>query len=179
MKSRFTPYMCCFIPSWFPCLEQFFHLFSPHDIDFKESRIVVLSHILALFDSFFVVMFKLTFYILCLCLGLLVKFLRWYSLIITSLPFFPSFLHNLSFFFLTLPFVAAELSQGGCMSSFRWNRGGDFKGRKWDTDLPTDAAVSLEFCFVFSVLLLGLCFHFSIIKISIKKHLETKVEIKN
>ncbi|XP_049570456.1 transmembrane protein 209 isoform X2 [Orcinus orca] len=35
-----------------------------------------------------------------------------------------------------------ELSQGGCMSSFRWNRGGDFKGRKWDTDLPTDSAIS-------------------------------------
>ncbi|POI33257.1 hypothetical protein CIB84_002990 [Bambusicola thoracicus] len=35
-----------------------------------------------------------------------------------------------------------ELSQGGCMSSFRWNRGGDFKGRKWDTDLPTDSSVS-------------------------------------
>ncbi|NXQ83725.1 TM209 protein, partial [Nyctibius grandis] len=34
-----------------------------------------------------------------------------------------------------------ELSQGGCMSSFRWNRGGDFKGRKWDTDLPTDSSV--------------------------------------
>lgn len=29
------------------------------------------------------------------------------------------------------------------MSSFRWNRGGDFKARKWDTDLPTDCAVSL------------------------------------
>ncbi|XP_029821480.1 transmembrane protein 209 [Manacus vitellinus] len=34
-----------------------------------------------------------------------------------------------------------ELSQGGCMSSFRWNGGGDFKGRKWDTDLPTDSSV--------------------------------------
>ncbi|XP_064360068.1 transmembrane protein 209-like isoform X3 [Dromaius novaehollandiae] len=34
-----------------------------------------------------------------------------------------------------------ELSQGGCMSSFRWNRGGDFKGRKWGTDLPTDCAI--------------------------------------
>ncbi|XP_025027448.1 transmembrane protein 209 isoform X2 [Python bivittatus] len=32
-----------------------------------------------------------------------------------------------------------ELSQGGCMSSFRWNRGGDFKARRWDTDLPTDS----------------------------------------
>ena len=28
------------------------------------------------------------------------------------------------------------------MSSFRWNRGADFKARKWDTDLPTDSAVS-------------------------------------
>ncbi|XP_068526273.1 transmembrane protein 209 isoform X2 [Anas acuta] len=40
-----------------------------------------------------------------------------------------------------------ELSQGGCMSSFRWNRGGDFKGRKWDTDLPTDSAIIMHvFC---------------------------------
>uniref|UniRef100_A0A667GEQ3 Transmembrane protein 209 n=1 Tax=Lynx canadensis TaxID=61383 RepID=A0A667GEQ3_LYNCA len=37
-----------------------------------------------------------------------------------------------------------ELSQGGCMSSFRWNRGGDFKGRKWDTDLPTDSAIIMH-----------------------------------
>lgn len=29
------------------------------------------------------------------------------------------------------------------MSSFRWNGGGDLKNRKWDTDLPTDCAVSL------------------------------------
>ena len=35
------------------------------------------------------------------------------------------------------------------MSSFRWNRGGDFKGRKWDTDLPTDSAVSPQFYFYF------------------------------
>ncbi|XP_004856392.1 transmembrane protein 209 isoform X2 [Heterocephalus glaber] len=40
-----------------------------------------------------------------------------------------------------------ELSQGGCMSSFRWNRGGDFKGRKWDTDLATDSAIIMHvFC---------------------------------
>nr|XP_016853879.1 PREDICTED: transmembrane protein 209 [Anolis carolinensis] len=40
-----------------------------------------------------------------------------------------------------------ELSQGGCMSSFRWNRGGDFKARKWDTDLPTDSAILMHvFC---------------------------------
>ncbi|KAM9650496.1 transmembrane protein 209 isoform 4-T5 [Trichechus inunguis] len=43
--------------------------------------------------------------------------------------------------------VKLELSQGGCMSSFRWNRGGDFKGRKWDTDLPTDSAIIMHvFC---------------------------------
>ncbi|XP_025900108.1 transmembrane protein 209 isoform X2 [Nothoprocta perdicaria] len=40
-----------------------------------------------------------------------------------------------------------ELSEGGCMSSFRWNRGGDFKGRKWDADLPTDCAILMHiFC---------------------------------
>ncbi|NWU72474.1 TM209 protein, partial [Pterocles burchelli] len=40
-----------------------------------------------------------------------------------------------------------ELSQGGCMSSFRWNQGGDFKGRKWDTDLPTDSSIIMHiFC---------------------------------
>ncbi|XP_074725736.1 transmembrane protein 209-like [Strix uralensis] len=40
-----------------------------------------------------------------------------------------------------------ELSQGGCMSSFRWNRGGEFKGRKWYTDLPTDSSIVMHvFC---------------------------------
>ncbi|XP_064417280.1 mesoderm-specific transcript homolog protein isoform X2 [Latimeria chalumnae] len=40
-----------------------------------------------------------------------------------------------------------ELAHGGCMSSFRWNGGGDFKGRKWDTDLPTDSAIIMHmFC---------------------------------
>ncbi|XP_002730812.1 transmembrane protein 209-like [Saccoglossus kowalevskii] len=35
----------------------------------------------------------------------------------------------------------AELSQGGCMSDFRWNGGGDYRGRKWDHDLPTDCVI--------------------------------------
>ncbi|XP_029472155.1 transmembrane protein 209 isoform X2 [Rhinatrema bivittatum] len=40
-----------------------------------------------------------------------------------------------------------ELSHGGCMSSFRWHAGGEFKGRKWDTDLPTDSAIIMHvFC---------------------------------
>lgn len=38
--------------------------------------------------------------------------------------------------------VLSELAHSGCMSSFRWNSGGDLKNRKWDTDLPTDCAVS-------------------------------------
>lgn len=38
----------------------------------------------------------------------------------------------------------AELAHSGCMSSFRWNGGGDLKNRKWDTDLPTDSAVCLQ-----------------------------------
>lgn len=40
-----------------------------------------------------------------------------------------------------------ELSHSGCMSSFRWNGGGDLKNRKWDTDLPTDCAILMHvFC---------------------------------
>ncbi|XP_036373923.1 transmembrane protein 209 [Megalops cyprinoides] len=37
-----------------------------------------------------------------------------------------------------------ELAHSGCMSSFRWNGGGDWKGRKWDTDLPTDSAILMH-----------------------------------
>ncbi|XP_062928262.1 transmembrane protein 209 isoform X1 [Mobula hypostoma] len=40
-----------------------------------------------------------------------------------------------------------ELAHGGCMSSFRWSGGGEFKSRKWDTDLPTDSAIIMHmFC---------------------------------
>uniref|UniRef100_A0A8D3BNN6 Transmembrane protein 209 n=1 Tax=Scophthalmus maximus TaxID=52904 RepID=A0A8D3BNN6_SCOMX len=40
-----------------------------------------------------------------------------------------------------------ELAHSGCMSSFRWNRGGDLKSRKWDTDLPTDCGILMHvFC---------------------------------
>lgn len=37
-----------------------------------------------------------------------------------------------------------ELAHSGCMSSFRWNSGGDLKNRKWDTDLPTDSVVLMH-----------------------------------
>uniref|UniRef100_A0A8B9LSN7 Transmembrane protein 209 n=1 Tax=Astyanax mexicanus TaxID=7994 RepID=A0A8B9LSN7_ASTMX len=37
-----------------------------------------------------------------------------------------------------------ELAHSGCMSSFRWNGGGNLKNRKWDTDLPTDSAILMH-----------------------------------
>ncbi|XP_038067904.1 transmembrane protein 209-like [Patiria miniata] len=37
-----------------------------------------------------------------------------------------------------------ELASGGCMSDFRWNKGCDFKGRKWDEDLPSDCAMVMH-----------------------------------
>ncbi|KAJ8262256.1 hypothetical protein GJAV_G00164380 [Gymnothorax javanicus] len=37
-----------------------------------------------------------------------------------------------------------ELAHSGCMSSFRWNAGGEWKSRKWDTDLPTDSAILMH-----------------------------------
>lgn len=36
----------------------------------------------------------------------------------------------------------SELGSGGCMSAFKWNGGGDFKGKPWEENLPTDSAVS-------------------------------------
>ncbi|KAG7268776.1 hypothetical protein CRUP_034260 [Coryphaenoides rupestris] len=40
-----------------------------------------------------------------------------------------------------------ELAHSGCMSSYRWNGGGNLKSRKWDTDLPTDCAILIHvFC---------------------------------
>lgn len=52
---------------------------------------------------------------------------------------------DLHLYFLVVS-VAPELAHSGCMSSFRWNSGGDLKNRKWDTDLPTDCAVSHYTC---------------------------------
>ncbi|KAF7693998.1 transmembrane protein 209 [Silurus meridionalis] len=37
-----------------------------------------------------------------------------------------------------------ELAHSGCMSSFRWNGGGNVKNRKWDTNLPTDSAILMD-----------------------------------
>lgn len=37
-----------------------------------------------------------------------------------------------------------ELAHSGCMSSFRWNGGGNLKSRKWDTDLPSDCAILMH-----------------------------------
>ncbi|XP_027007623.1 transmembrane protein 209 [Tachysurus fulvidraco] len=37
-----------------------------------------------------------------------------------------------------------ELAHSGCMSSFRWNAGGNLKNRKWDTDLPTDSDILMN-----------------------------------
>lgn len=36
-----------------------------------------------------------------------------------------------------------ELSQGGCMSDFKWSSGGSFNDKPWDSSLPTDCAVRL------------------------------------
>ena len=35
------------------------------------------------------------------------------------------------------------LSKGGSMSEFKWNGGGSYNGKEWDTSLPTDTAVLL------------------------------------
>ncbi|XP_070558588.1 transmembrane protein 209-like [Ptychodera flava] len=37
-----------------------------------------------------------------------------------------------------------ELSKDGVMCDFRWNGGADYKGRKWDQDLPTDCVIIMH-----------------------------------
>ncbi|CAH1138308.1 unnamed protein product [Phyllotreta striolata] len=37
-----------------------------------------------------------------------------------------------------------ELAKGGCMSEFKWNRGGKFLSKDWDESLPTDCAVIMH-----------------------------------
>jgi len=38
-------------------------------------------------------------------------------------------------------FCIVDLSRSGCMSAFKWNTGGEFKGKPWEENLPTDSAV--------------------------------------
>ena len=63
---------------------------------------------------------------------------RWLNCVLSQLMLLCLFFSFLFFFFLL-----SDLAKGGCMSDFRWNQGSEFKGRKWDQDLPSDAAVSV------------------------------------
>lgn len=37
-----------------------------------------------------------------------------------------------------------ELTNGGCMTDYRWNSGGRYNGKPWEDHLPTDAHVSIK-----------------------------------
>lgn len=41
-----------------------------------------------------------------------------------------------------------ELAKGPCLTEYRWNSGGSFKGKEWNNELPSDAVVSI-FCFIY------------------------------
>ena len=36
-----------------------------------------------------------------------------------------------------------ELQTGGCLRLYRWDSGGSYKGKAWNSDLPTDAQVRI------------------------------------
>ena len=38
-----------------------------------------------------------------------------------------------------------ELSSGGCLSSYKWNSGGDYQGTKWNESFPTDSSLIMHF----------------------------------
>jgi Cytochrome B561, N terminal len=42
---------------------------------------------------------------------------------------------------LILYLTYSELSNGGCISEFRWNSGSSYNRKPWDESLPTDAQV--------------------------------------
>ena len=42
-----------------------------------------------------------------------------------------------------------ELAQGDCLSTFRWNSGGFWKGRSWDQDLPNDSQILMHMLCVY------------------------------
>jgi len=39
-------------------------------------------------------------------------------------------------------FLTIDLASGGCISAFKWNGGGEYKGKPWNESLQTDSAVS-------------------------------------
>ena len=40
--------------------------------------------------------------------------------------------------------VCAELGNDGCLADFRWDKGGNHKGKAWAEHLPTDSVVSCQ-----------------------------------
>ena len=45
-------------------------------------------------------------------------------------------------------FVTLELAQGGCMGLYRWNSGGQYRGKLWEQDLLADSQVCFDLVFV-------------------------------
>jgi len=42
-----------------------------------------------------------------------------------------------------------DLEKGRCMSEFRWNSGGEYKGKPWAEHLPTDSAIIMHLFFTY------------------------------
>lgn len=51
----------------------------------------------------------------------------------------------------------SELAKGSCLTEYRWNSGGTFKGKEWNNELPSDAVVSI-LCFIFRFIFKLYCF---------------------
>lgn len=45
---------------------------------------------------------------------------------------------QISFYFQV---IVSELAKGSCLTEYRWNSGGTFKGKEWNNELPSDAVV--------------------------------------
>ncbi|XP_050526044.1 transmembrane protein 209 isoform X2 [Daktulosphaira vitifoliae] len=59
----------------------------------------------------------------------------------------PSLLHIIPYFEISSnqEYVAQrikELSKGSCLTEYRWNSGGSFNGKEWNSELPSDSALN-------------------------------------
>lgn len=50
---------------------------------------------------------------------------------------------NYNFYFCYFQIYISELAKGSCLTEYRWNSGGTFKGKEWNNELPSDAVVSI------------------------------------
>ena len=75
----------------------------------------------------------------------------------------------------TFVVILSELSTGGCLRLYRWDYGGAYKGKAWNSDLPADAQVyiyMLTIMYIFFGTFILICILVSIFELICELYLE-------